>query len=275
MKIRNRFFTVRLKIILPLLMVTLALGYIMALIYNLHSLTLSAQDIKVIYIYISLSIIFSLVVGTLLARAISSPLKIIKDMAKDTAVHSHKSIGITSEKEIEDTLKDLTRLKASWEEEKRKEILERLSNVSMLASKLSEEINAPLSHLKEIIRSLESESLDNPQKLKEYAGRIADEINRLQSSVDKVLNLPSSQSGDLRYEEMGLDSLLEFGVQNVNFSQPVELSKIISDLTEHIEARIIRKFLAKNKMSRDKTAQDLKISRKSLYNKMKCYGIEG
>jgi DNA-binding NtrC family response regulator len=53
----------------------------------------------------------------------------------------------------------------------------------------------------------------------------------------------------------------------------LSLGQAVRDAVSQIEKRMIRQALAKHKMNRTQAARELKISRKSLFNKMRQYGI--
>jgi DNA-binding NtrC family response regulator len=69
-------------------------------------------------------------------------------------------------------------------------------------------------------------------------------------------------------------STAEAGSEGIERGGDVSLQGAVSEAAEEIEKRMIQEALRAHDGRRQQAADALKISRKSLHNKMKKYGIE-
>jgi len=272
-KIKNRYFNVRLKVLLPLFIIVVFFGYNLVIIYNVPSLSGSVQSIKLLIIYIASTALLSFFLGIFLVFVIGlyvNRMKNIPTTPEDYDIYRFRPYFLP-EKEIAEALTELKRAKESWEEEKRRLILSGAAEVNLLINKIYQDIKQPLAKIKEILNPL----MQEPDK-KAQAEEIMAKIEELSLVIEHSFSL--TQAKDLeeaidKQKALGLDNFLDFALKNIDWNNPVGLSVIIDEFIQEIEEKVIRKVLLRYNFNREKTAQALKISRKSLYNKMKRYGI--
>ncbi len=88
---------------------------------------------------------------------------------------------------------------------------------------------------------------------------------RMSETILQRYHMPSFQSGKEGSESLAADTY--------TLSQPHEMSRVLSDHLEMAEKSHILHVLRENDDNRELTAKDLGISLRSLYYKLKKYGI--
>lgn len=96
-------------------------------------------------------------------------------------------------------------------------------------------------------------------------------IRELENAIQRAL---LNASGDM-IQEVDINFLAETGARSgVEWDPAVGLEPYIRTLSEQAEKKIILESLGRTGWNRTETARQLKISRKTLFNKMQQYGIE-
>ena len=172
------------------------------------------------------------------------------------------------------TNKDLFR--AVKEEQFREDLFYRINVVSINLPPLREkreDIPLLFEHFmhkfnKKFNKSIEHISLEAMELLMKYPwpGNVRELENALQRAIilteGKIIT-----NKDLPFYIQFLDSEIKLETESADFSK--SLIEIVKDITDEVEKQIILKALKKTNWNRSETASLLKISRKSLFNKMK------
>jgi DNA-binding NtrC family response regulator len=93
------------------------------------------------------------------------------------------------------------------------------------------------------------------------------ELKRVCEQIALTAPLPVIRAEDI-------DRLFQINPSMINTSEPVDLSLGLATLSEHFEAHIIRTALLETSGDIEKTSELLKISRSSLYQKIKNHKIQ-
>ncbi|MFH1093820.1 MAG: sigma-54 dependent transcriptional regulator [Candidatus Omnitrophota bacterium] len=172
------------------------------------------------------------------------------------------------------TNKDLFR--AVKEEQFREDLFYRINVVSINLPPLREkreDIPLLFEHFmhkfnKEFNKSIEHISLEAMELLMKYPW--PGNVRELQNALQRAIILSEGKmitNKDLPFYIQFLDSEIKLETESADFSK--SLIETVKDITDEVEKQIILKVLKKTNWNRSETAGILKISRKSLFNKMK------
>ncbi|MBI4846715.1 MAG: sigma-54-dependent Fis family transcriptional regulator [Candidatus Omnitrophica bacterium] len=123
--------------------------------------------------------------------------------------------------------------------------------------------------LHKTIKHIALEAMELLMKYK-WPGNVRELENVLQRAIvlseKDIIN-----KADLPFYIQCLDTDIKVDTEAVDFTKP--LLDTVKEVIDNVEKQIILKALNRTNWSRTETAQLLKISRKSLFNKMKQYGL--
>lgn len=115
------------------------------------------------------------------------------------------------------------------------------------------------------------ELYDWPGNVRELENTICSAVIMCETDVIKVQDLPSRLRGELDGALSKADSRLAVGTDDIG---KMTLKDAVKEATDRIEKIVIASRLAELRGNRTATANSLDISRKTLFNKMRHYGLE-
>lgn len=117
----------------------------------------------------------------------------------------------------------------------------------------------------ELLHQLRHQLGDASQLSNESIANIAD-LARRHPGVAVVINLGDKTTVESSFSPDASSSLIP------SF-EPASATVSLENRVEHVESRLIQECLARNSQRRKETAAELGISRVTLYNKMKKFGL--
>ncbi len=209
------YFLPRLTILIPLLIMILAAGSGIVFIYNLP-LQDPTRIVSMMRVYLVWLTFFSFLVGLALSYAILVPLKRLMKLSKDLKKHDYTSNIATShfEKEIKDLFYSFEEAKHSIDLERKREHLQRLSSLGLLASGVAHEIRNPLSSIKGLVSLINEDFSDekssaNITDYKKYIQTVLKEVDRMEGVVNNFLSLASGKKSDIKQEVIEIEPFLD------------------------------------------------------------------
>jgi nitrogen regulation protein NR(I) len=114
------------------------------------------------------------------------------------------------------------------------------------------------------------ELYDWPGNVRELENVVCSALIMCENCVVKAQDLPPRLRGEITVSSSEADGLSEAGTHDIS---TMTLADVVKEVTEKLEKTVISSRLAEMAGNRTATAESLGISRKTLFNKMRQYGI--
>src|SRR5262249_51097467 len=114
------------------------------------------------------------------------------------------------------------------------------------------------------------ELYDWPGNVRELENVVCSALIMCENCVVRAQDLPPRLRGEITVASSEADGLSEAGTHDIS---NMTLADVVKEVTEKLEKTVISSRLSKMAGNRTATAESLGISRKTLFNKMRQYGM--